>query len=68
MIERIDPSRLVVVGGSDEDARRFAEDDFKIRSGMCPNGCGLLEPTDYGQRCPKCRFFCNTKAEQDTRQ
>lgn len=68
MVERKDPSRFVVLGGTEADAVRAAEDDFRIRSGMCPNGHGLLEPTDYGQRCPKCGFFCNTKAEQVTAQ
>jgi|JI10StandDraft_1071094.scaffolds.fasta_scaffold4635265_1 hypothetical protein len=62
MVERKDPSRFVVVGGDEADACRAAESDFRIRSGTCPNGCGLLEPTDYGQRCPACGFFCNTRA------
>ena len=64
MIERKDPSQFVVLGGTQEESRAFAERDFNIRSGMCPNGHGLLEPTDYGQKCPECGFFCNVKAEQ----
>ena len=63
MVERKDPSRFVVLGGSKADSERFAEEDFRIRSGLCPNGCGLNDPTEYGQKCPKCGFFCNTRAE-----
>lgn len=63
MVERKDPSQFVVIGGGDADSVRAAEEDFRIRSGTCPNGCGLLEPTDYGQRCQACGFFCNTHAE-----
>lgn len=68
MVERQDPRNVFVLGGDEAAAARFVENDYHIRSGMCPNGCGLLEPTDYGQRCPKCKFFCNTKAEQVTAQ
>ena len=64
-VERKDPERFVALGGWTEAERaRFVEHDFRIRSGMCPNGHGLLEPTDYGQRCPACGFFCNIRAEQ----
>jgi hypothetical protein len=63
MVERREVSQIVVVGGDEKDAARFVEEDFRIRSGMCPNGCGLNEATDYGQRCPKCGFFCNTSPE-----
>lgn len=63
MVERKDPSQFV--GCFDAaDAARHAETDFRIRSGMCPNGHGLLEPTDFGQRCAECGFFCNTRAEK----
>lgn len=65
MVERRDPSRFVVVGGTEADAARAAESDFRIRSGMCPNGHGLMNPTDYGQECPACGFFCNTPAETE---
>ena len=68
MVERKDPSRFVVIGGSEADSARAAEQDFRIRSGACPNGCGLLEPTDYGQRCAWCGLFCNTRAEAETAQ
>lgn len=63
-VERRDPQFLV--GESEESVRRFIESDFRIRSGLCPNGHGLLNPTDFGQECPKCGFFCNTRAERDT--
>jgi hypothetical protein len=63
MIERKDPSRIQVLGGSNADVRAYIESDFKIRSGLCPNGCGLLTENDYGQDCPACGFSCNTKAE-----
>ena len=43
---------------------QIIEGDYKIRGGMCPNGHGLMEPTDYGQRCPACGFFCNTPADR----
>ena len=62
-VERKDPSRVLVIGGCEEDVARHIESDFRIRSGMCPNGHGLLDATDYGQRCPACGFFCNTPAE-----
>lgn len=63
MVERADPLRIEVLGGNDDDVRRYIESDFKIRSGLCPNGCGLLMENDYGQECPACKFSCNTKAE-----
>ena len=64
-VERADPDRFVILGDhTDADKARFVESDFRIRSGLCPNGHGLMEPTDYGQRCPACGFLCNTKAEQ----
>jgi len=68
MVERKEVGQIVVLGGTDADAARFVEEDFRIRSGACPNGCGLLEPTDYGQRCAGCGFFCNTRAEAETTQ
>jgi hypothetical protein len=64
MVERKDQSQFFVIGGTPEDARAFAERDFNIRSGLCPNGHGLMEPTEYGQKCQRCGFLCNVKAEQ----
>jgi len=63
-VERLDPSR--VAGASEEDVRAFIESDFKIRSGLCPNGCGLLTPLSWGQECAKCYFSCNTVADPET--
>lgn len=63
MVERADPSRIEVLGGTEDDKRRYIESDFRIRSGLCPNGCGLLMENDYGQECPTCHFSCNKKAE-----
>lgn len=65
MIERKDPDSIQVLGGTDDDVRKFIESDYRIRSGVCPNGHGLMEPTEYGQRCPSCGFFCNTRADKD---
>lgn len=67
MVERLDRDRIVVLGGTDADVARFVESDFRIRSGMCPNGHGLMEPTEYGQQCPACGFWCNTPAERESR-
>ena len=63
-IERLDPDRLAVAGGDDADIRRFIESDFKIRSGMCPNGCGLLIQADGLQECQMCHFSTNKLAEK----
>ena len=63
MVERAHPDRIEVLGGKPGDKERYIESDFKIRSGLCPNGCGLLMENDYGQECPTCHFSCNTKAE-----
>lgn len=63
MVERIHPDRLGILGEDQSDIQRFIESDFKIRSGLCPNGHGLMTPNDYGQECPQCGFTCNTKAE-----
>ncbi|QWF19258.1 hypothetical protein [Lysobacter capsici] len=62
MVERIDPERIFGFD-SEADRNRFVEQDYLIRSGMCPNGHGLLAETDYGQRCEQCGFFTNTRAE-----
>lgn len=62
MVERKDPSRIV--GFENEaDARRYVEDDYKIRSGLCPNGHGLLVDTNFGQQCETCGFITNLRAE-----
>jgi hypothetical protein len=65
MIERKDRSSIFGFC-SEEDVGKFIESDFRIRNGLCPNGHGLMEGTDFGQQCPTCSFFCNTKAEKDS--
>lgn len=76
-VERLDPSRLAVEDGPDaaQRVRQHIESDFAIRSGLCPNGCGLLAPltdNDYpafrGQECPACHFSTNVPAEKETPQ
>ena len=63
MVERKDPDRIEVLGGKPGDKERYLKSDFLIRSGMCPNGCGLLAIGGWGQECPKCHFTCNTLPE-----
>lgn len=63
MVERIDPDRIEVLGGKPGDKERHIESDFRIRSGLCPNGHGLMEAIEWGQRCPQCGFECNRHAE-----
>lgn len=74
-VERADPSRIMVAGGDESDVRRYIESDFKIRSGLCPNGCGLLgplidspNPEWQGQECPACHFSTNVLAEKGSPQ
>ncbi|WP_349745233.1 hypothetical protein [Roseateles cavernae] len=63
MIERLDPSNLAVPAGREADIEAHIRSDYLIRSGMCPNGHGLMGPSDFGQECPKCHFSCNTLPE-----
>lgn len=63
MVERASPENIAIAGGTEADIRRHIESDFKIRSGLCPNNCGLMTVCSYGQECPKCSFSCNVKAE-----
>lgn len=67
-VERLDPSTMAIAGGDEADLRRAIESDYRIRSGMCPNGCGLMTENDYGQECPACYFSCNTPAEKGQQQ
>lgn len=67
-VERKNPDRIVVLGGNDDDVAKFIESDFKIRSGMCPNGHGLMSHAGWGQQCPICKFTCNTMPDQETPQ
>lgn len=63
MVERLDPDRIAVLGGTEADVLRAVESDFRIRSGLCPNNCGLMTSDRYGQNCRACGFSCNTHAE-----
>ncbi len=63
MVERADPDRIDVLGGRPGDKERYIESDFLIRSGMCPNGQGLMKAGGWGQECPVCHFTCNTMPE-----
>lgn len=65
MVERLDPSRIEVLFGSPGDKEKFLQADYLIRSGMCPNGHGLMKAGGWGQECPKCGFTCNTMPELD---
>src|ERR1700675_470102 len=38
MVNRIDPARVEVIGGDEASKKRFIESDYRIRSGLCPNG------------------------------
>ena len=51
-IERADPDRIEVLGGKPGDKERYIESDFRIRSGLCPNGHGLMTMGGWGQECP----------------
>lgn len=62
-VERLDPDQVHILGGEDQDIAGFIERDFKIRQGLCPNGCGLMHFDGTFQHCHKCRFMCNTEPE-----
>lgn len=62
-VERIDKSRIAGIAGTDLDA--YVESDFKIRSGLCPNGHGLMTTEDGLQHCPVCKFTTNVLCELD---
>ncbi len=64
MVARSDPDHVFIIGGTREDAEKFCDNDFKIRSGLCPN-CPdtLLQQTNDGQYCNKCRFSTNARCE-----
>lgn len=60
-VERLDPDTLA---SSDGDVLRFIESDFKIRRGLCPNNCGLLQDCVFGQECAACGFLTNQLREE----
>lgn len=65
MVKRLDPATLATPDGDEKAINRFIESDFKVRSGACPNNCGLLNDTEFGQQCPKCNYFTNVRAERE---
>ena len=56
-IERADPDRIEVLGGKPGDKERCIESDFRIRSGLCPNGHGLMTMGGWGARVPDVRIY-----------
>lgn len=64
MTKRLDPKHIAVAGGSEADVTRFVESDYLIRSGACPNRCGLMNDIEGGQECPVCHFSCNVPLER----
>ena len=68
MADRLDPNNIFVLGGGEGAADEFVRHDRLIRNGMCPNGCGLLNGTEFGQECEKCKFVCNVLSEVATSQ
>lgn len=65
LAERADPETVAVLHGQPGDLERHLRSDQLIRSGMCPNGHGLMQPLEtWGQECPACHFVCNTLPEQ----
>ena len=63
MPEYIDPDSIEVLGGKPGDKERYIRSDFLIRSGMCPNGHGLMGVVQWGQECPECGFTTNKMPE-----
>ena len=61
MVKRIDPSTLAS-SDPDCDFEKFADIDYKIKTGECPNGCGLMFE-DEGQYCKTCGFATNIKCQ-----
>lgn len=61
MIERIDRNRII--GLAEAELDRYVESDFRIRSGLCPNGHGLLNDDGKIQTCETCGFFTNKRPE-----
>lgn len=62
-VERRDPDTIEVLGGKPGDKERYLQSDYLIRSGMCPNGHGLMQLGGWGQECQACGFTCNTLPE-----
>lgn len=63
MVDALDPDNVAILHGKPGDLERHIQSDYRIRCGLCPNGCGLMLPCDYGQECPGCQFSCNIPHE-----
>lgn len=68
MIERLHPDQIGVAGGEASDVAKFIEHDYRIRSGTCPNGCGLMIEVPGGQECNVCNFSCNIPSDKGSPQ
>jgi hypothetical protein len=69
-VERKSADQFHVFGEPGLTPEMCAEQDFRIRSGLCPNGCGLMhldsDPNYLGQDCPKCKFWTNARPDEVT--
>lgn len=61
-IERKDPANIHGFATRAE-AERYCDQDLLIRSGMCPNGHGLLQFDGEWQECSTCGFSTNSLPE-----
>jgi hypothetical protein len=64
-VERKDPDSIFGFATRAE-AERYCADDVLIRSGMCPNGHGLMSFDGEVQQCGVCKFFTNCKPELES--
>lgn len=62
MVERLNPDQVFGFG-SRAETEAYCDRDLLIRTGRCPNGCGLMLQHDDGQDCPKCQFATNCRCE-----
>lgn len=61
-VERKNPDQIF--GLTRAEAERHCDNDVLIRSGLCPNGHGLMnQDTDGDQSCAVCGFWTNCKQE-----
>jgi hypothetical protein len=70
-VERLTPDRIGIESTGDaavdaQNMARYIEHDFRIRSGLCPNGCGLMGPCSFGQECASCGFSTNALPDPET--
>jgi hypothetical protein len=61
-VERKDPANIFGFA-TREEADKYCDRDVLIRSGMCPNGDGLMNFDGDTQQCDACGFFTNCKPE-----